>query len=100
MIELRKGVIILLHRRGGGLKDTQLDIQNAALNVDLFQNIFWQIPPIILFKPLKLRKYGGIKNGNFLQLNHNHDIKRLYTGCLINLFYILDIKLYLPLYLF
>ena len=35
-IELRKWVIILMHRRGGVLKDTQRNTQNFKLNVDLF----------------------------------------------------------------
>ena len=37
IIEFRKMLIIWLHRKGGGnLKDTQLNTQNAPLNVDLF----------------------------------------------------------------
>ena len=35
IIELRREVIIRLQRKGGVLKETQRNTQNAALNVDL-----------------------------------------------------------------
>ena len=42
IIEIRKGVIILLQRKeGGGLERQSTYTQNAALNVDLFQDIFY-----------------------------------------------------------
>ena len=39
IIELIKGVLICLHGKGGGIKDTQRNTQNSLLNIDLFQNI-------------------------------------------------------------
>ena len=40
IIELRKRVRIYSIESEEDLKDTQLNTQNAVLNVDLFQNIF------------------------------------------------------------
>ena len=62
-LNLKKGLIIWLHRKGGGLERHAPHYSNVALNVDLFKNIFsyrsayWSFVSHSLFKNLNILQH-------------------------------------------